>query len=524
MAEKQANSIDVMVQYSRQLRERFLADPYRPGYHFVLPEDLGIPGDPNGAFFANGRYHLMYLYKRREVGFCWGHISSADLIHWRHHPDAIGPGDGDEGCFSGGAFVDEDGTAYISYWKLWGNKGIGIAKSSDFYFERWEKLPKTAIPATQFGILETIDSIGQPLFLACADPSNIWKKDGIYYMQTGNLIVLNEYGRKPDHPLFRHMRGDWVDLFKSTDLNNWEYVHRFYNHDNNDCWTDGSEDDMCPSFLPLPSSPQGGKPSGKYLQLFIAHNKGCQYYIGYYDKVQDRFVPENHGRMSWVDNTFFAPEALIDNKGRQIMWAWLLDNPGDENSEVARGWSGVYGLPRSLWLGEDGTLRQRVPPEFQTLRFNKKNWNNETIQDGDRKILSGVNGVSCEIEIEMGLHDARKSGLVVRASSAGEEETILYYDAEEGCLVFDAHRSSSAGIGRPVIEKAPLKIGTGEKISLRVFIDKCVVEIFANDRQAITRRIYPTRQDSVGIYLFSQGGETIFQNIYSWDMMPSNPY
>jgi len=56
-----------------------------------------MPGDPNGAFYHNERYHLMYLYKRNGSGFCWGHISSKDLVHWRHHPDALGPGGGDEG-------------------------------------------------------------------------------------------------------------------------------------------------------------------------------------------------------------------------------------------------------------------------------------------------------------------------------------------------------------------------------------------------------------------------------------------
>ena len=57
---------------------------------------------------------------------------------------------------------------------------------------------------------------------------------------------------------------------------------------------------MCPSFLPLPSSPAGGPPSGKHLLLFISHNKGCQYYVG--DYRNDRFFPNNHGRMTWVDN------------------------------------------------------------------------------------------------------------------------------------------------------------------------------------------------------------------------------
>lgn len=119
-----AENMSDAIKKARELREHLLNDRYRPGYHFVIPEDVGMPGDPNGAFYANGRYHLMYLYDRRgETSwnnhcFAWGHISSCDLIHWRHHPDAILPGGSDGGCFSGGAFLDDDGTAYLSYWAL----------------------------------------------------------------------------------------------------------------------------------------------------------------------------------------------------------------------------------------------------------------------------------------------------------------------------------------------------------------------------------------------------------------------
>lgn len=34
-----------------------------------------------------------------------------------------------------------------------------------------------------------------------------------------------------------------------------------------------------------------------------------------------------------------------------------------------------------------------------------------------------------------------------------------------------------------------------EPLKLQVFIDKSVVEVFANDRQAVMRRIYSTRDD-----------------------------
>ena len=505
-----------VVQSSRLLREKMLSDPYRPRYHFCVPEDNGMPGDPHGCFYADGRYHLMYLYNRSGVGFSWGHLSSQDLVHWRHHPDAIGPGDGDEGCFSGGAFVDDDATAYLTYWMLWGDKGIGIAKSSDRYYDHWRKLDANpVIKSTEWGITETVDQAGQKLIYGSADPSNIWKKDGKYYVLTGNLLVLNKFGRQSDSP--ETMQGDRLYLLESSDLNNWQYQGVFYQRSPE--WTDASEDNMCPSFLPLPGSCDGGKPSGKHLLLFISHNKGCQYYVGDYDSNNDRFLPDNHGRMTWVDNTYFAPEALVDGNGRQIMWAWLTDNPAGEE---AKGWSGVYGLPRSLWLGDDGTLRMAPVKELRTLRCREKNWNSITLGDGNTKILEGVVGDCCELEIIVKSATAKKYGVKVRAAAGGEEETLLYYDAEMQQLCCDSTRSGTDG--RRVLEQAPLELKEGESLVLRVFVDKSVVEVYANDRQAIGRRVYPGREDSLGMILFADGGQAEIASVKAWEMAPSNPY
>lgn len=507
---------DEAVRTSRLLRERLIADPYRPTYHFCPPEDMALPGDPNGAFYSNGRYHLMYLYNRNGSGFCWGHISSGDLIHWRHHPDAIGPGAGDEGCFSGGAFVDDDGTAYLSYWMLWGAKGIGLAKSTDPDFDAWTKLAANpVIKSTEWGITEMKAPDGKPFFCGSADPSNIWKKDGHYYMLTGSLLVLNKIGRAPDAPLSE--QGDRLYLFTSDDLKSWKYLHVFYERKPE--WTDRSEDNMCPSFLPLPSAPEGGAPSAKHLLLFISHNKGCQYYVG--DYKDDRFFPDNHGRMTWQDNTYFAPEALIDGKGRQIMWTWLTDNPSGEKE---KGWSGGYGLPRTLWLGEDGTLRMRPVKELEVLRHHEKTWNTLAVADGGTNALIGVRGDACELALEINVDSAKRCGVKVRASAGGEEETLLYYDADTHELVFDATRSSQGPEGRKIVERAPFALKAGEPLKLRVFVDKSVVEVYANDRQAICRRVFPTRNDSLGVSLFSAGGSAQFKTVKAWEMMPSNPY
>ena len=513
---------------SRMLREKFLADPYRPGYHFVIAEGMAIPGDGNGAFYANGRYHLMYLYLE-STGTAWGHISSKDMIHWRHHQDAIVPDpvSGEECSFSGGAFLDDDGTAYISYWalgypKLNDTDGVAFAKSNDYFYEKWEKFQQNPlIKSFKRGIAEVKDENGQKAIVGCADPSNIWKRDGKYYMLTGNLLVLREYGKDEDSPEI--YKGDRLYLFESEDLLNWNYKGIFYDRRTDKSWTKDSEDNMCPSFLPLPD--ENGNKTGKHLLLFISHNMGCQYYIGTYDIKNNKFLPEKHGRMSWVDNSYFAPEALMAPDGRQIMWAWFNDRPKDHRK---RGWCGVYGLPRSMWLGKDQTLHFEPIDELKSLRFNQKKWNNIIVNGESSKKLDVVPGDSCELELVIDLKKttAKQFGIRVRTSPGKEEATPMYVDMDAGKLCVDTRNSGASGHrDHNVLEQAPF-VPTEEqrKLTLRVFVDKSVVEIYADTKQGIARRIYPLRDDSLGIELFAEGGKAFFSEAKAWEMMPSNPY
>jgi len=505
-----------VIRAARELRYRLLADPHRPAYHFAFPEDDGRPGDPNGAFYANGRYHLMYLYNQTDLGYVWGHASSKDLLHWRHHPSAIGPGEGDAGCFSGGAFVDKDGRVILSYWGLWDAQGICLAFSDDEHFDRWTKSPANpVIKSTESGIHEIADKNGETLLVGAADPSQVWEKDGRYYILTGNLLVLNKLGRGGDAP--PEEQGDRLYLFVSDDLQKWEYVHSFY--ERRDGWTDRSEDNMCPSFLPLPCSPDGGPPSGKHLLLFISHNKGCQYYVGRYEG--DKFLPENHGRMTWIDNAYFAPEALVDDKGRQIMWSWVFDDRPDD-VRTASGWTGTYGLPRTLWVGEDGTLRMRPVEELKALRQEEKAEHALTVKAGEELMLEGFGKELLELEITMVPGGASRCGVKVCCSPDAREETVLFYDAEDGMLKCDTTRCS-VEFGREEVEAGPLTLGGGEPLVLRVFVDRSIVEVYANDRQAIGRRIYPAL-GGTGVKLFAEGADVAVESVRAWEMMPSNPY
>ena len=533
-----------LIKSTRLFRERLMNDPYRPAYHFAIPEDRAIPGDPNGAFYYNGRYHLMYLYNREGSGFSWGHISSKDLLHWRHHPDALAPGNGDDGVFSGGAFVDKKGMATLSYWQFMNGKtresnaasgkkeslGIGIAQSNDEHFDTWTKSPANpVIQSTEWGITDLKDASGKDIHIGSADPSNIWQKDGRYYMLTGNLRVLRKYGSRglglpanmengPELPAdSAHYQGDQLYLFVSDNLKQWKYVHEFYKSDRR--WTSKTEDNMCPSFLPLPSKSSGGKASDKHLLLFISHNKGCQYYIG--DYKNDKFFPDTHGRMTWKDNAYFAPEALIDSNGRQIMWSWIFDDRPDSVKSFS-GWTGTYGLPRSLWLGEDGTLRMQPVKELENLRQQVKVKKDITVKSGSVLDLAGFGKELLELEITLSPGSAEKVGVIVGASPNGREQTSLYYHAKDKKLMFDATKSS-LGYGRKIVEEAPLHLKKGEPLVLRVFIDRSIVEVYANDRQAIARNVYPTL-GGTGVKLFAEGGDMKVLSVKAWELMPSNPY
>jgi beta-fructofuranosidase len=491
------------IQQARLLREAMLADPYRPKYHIVTPEGVYRPFDPNGAIFWKGRYHLMYIIQT-EKGHCWAHISSKDLVHWRHHPLALEPGGIDTGIFSGGAFIDKNGIPTITYWGLGEEAGICLATSTDDELVTWSKLSENpVIHQSSLGIALTTD--GEPY--GAADPSAIWVHNNRYYMLTGNLLVMREYGW--NQKIAEYNTGDTAYLLVSDDLVHWEYLHPFYQSDRK--WTRDDEDNMCPDFFPL---------GDRHMLLFISHNLGCQYYIGRY--ADDRFYPETHGRMTWVDNTFFAPESLLDDQGRRIMWAWIKDGREPATCE-ASGWSGVMSLPRVLWLGEDKTLRMAPVEELSLLRYNPRKYAELMIEQDKELLLDDIKGTSFELKLKLASDRATQFGVKIACSPDGDEQTAIFYDRADKQLKIDT-TCSSLGEGPKSVEAGPLELMPDELLELRIFVDGSVIEVFANDRQAVTRQIYPTRKDSLGVSLFSRGDAATVISLEAWDMAPANPF
>ena len=72
--------------------------------------------------------------------------------------------------------------------------------------------------------------------------------------------------------------------------------------------------------------------------------------------------------------------------------------------------------------------------------------------------------------------------------------------------------------------EAPFELEAGELLNLRIFLDRSIMEVYVNGRQCVTQRIYPSRDDSQGIVVFSRGGDIEIPVFDAWKMHPSNPW
>ena len=63
-----------------------------------------------------------------------------------------------------------------------------------------------------------------------------------------------------------------------------------------------------------------------------------------------------------------------------------------------------------------------------------------------------------------------------------------------------------------------MALAKDELLELRVFIDRSVIEVFANDRQCLTVRVYPGREDSRGVSLFARRGNARLVSLECWQM------
>ena len=495
-------------------RKAKAGDPHRPLYHFVSPESN--LNDPNGLCFWQGRWHLFYQgYPPEFPRVHWGHAVSDDLIHWRDLPYAIHP-DPEESCFSGSTLVEEDRVIAIYHGTRVGNM---VAVAGDPLLLNWEKV--TGQP-----VIPLPEQDGSPQRYTVFDPC-IWKKDGRYYSLSAGTL--------PDGPGGKPVAADF--LFRSEDLESWEYLHPFTEDDR---YTLVGDDGACPYFWPI---------GDKHILPFFSHMSGGQYLLGDYDQERDKLVVTSAGLFNFGPSTpsgVHAPSATPDGQGGLII---IFNMNAGYPTE---GWNQIMSLPRRLTVEGGEELRMEPTGDVESLRYDHRQVGETTLPANEEVVLEGIEGNAMELQLEIDPMDASMVELNVLRSASREEYTRVAFYKDRGFRVQRRHGPGArlhgggtvAGIlqARPVQireslltldtsysstlpgalsrapETAPLLLEEGETLRLRIFVDRSIVEVFANGKQCVAARVYPGREDSAGVSLRAQGSGALLRSLSAWQM------
>ena len=424
-------------------------------YHLAhTGPDPAEPGDPNPMFYYKGRYHLHYIY-RNAYGFCFAHVSSDDMVHWEWHPTVLAPPVTGHGMFSGTGFFTKEGKPAAIYHGEGSGKNW-IVYGEDDTLDTWSK-PEAIIAKS------ADEPDGDIRYW---DP-DLWLRGDTYYALSG--------GRPPL-------------LMKSNDLKEWEYLGNLFHEDTDfeKLGLDPNEDVSCANMFKI---------GDKWMLLCISHQLGCRYYLG--DFKEDKYLPESHHLMNWKNVEYFAPESVLTPDGRRVMWTWVTDDLPLSSSQT-----GVQALPREISLPEDGVLRIKPLRELKSLRYGEQDEGEITVNDGDDYRLKKLAGTTVEVSVVIKPTTAKAFGARVFCDDEGNGMAVRYLADEKKLAVADV--------------KAPFELKDGEALELTIFLDKDMVEVFANGRQAIATGEEEAWKRT-GIELFSEGG-VIQASVKGWQM------
>ena len=155
-----------------------------------------------------------------------------------------------------------------------------------------------------------------------------------------------------------------------------------------------------------------------------------------------------------------------------------------------------------------------------------------TLPANQEIILEEIQGNAMEIIAEIDTNGAPMVELNVLRSPAREEYTRIAFfknrgfadrvsgtDRRQSLTTIDSSYSSCApDVLSRAPETAPVSIAPDEPLELRVFVDKSVVELFVNGKQAVAVRVYPDRDDSLGVSFRSQGADSRIRSLRAWQM------
>lgn len=449
------------------------SDSARPAFHFRPPACL--MSDPNGPIHHRDWYHLFYQihpfgtdFSDPELHWYWGHARSHDLVRWEHLPVALWPSTekGEQHCASGCTLIDGQGRPVILYTSMGpGSSYVDAAQQWAAYGDDdlilWQKSKSNpAVPESVHGELKVTQ----------------WRDPCVVRHEDHAWLVLG--GKMPPEA-----GGDAVVLLyegSERRAEPWRYRGVLFRHpDKNEASVE------LPQFFRM----------GEKWGLIYSVYRRVDWRLGAFDTRAGLFMEKSSGQVDADGDRFYAAVAFPDGRGRTLLLGCI-----SRGKPRGRGWHGCLALPRVLSVGIRGELLQDPIPELDGLRG--RHLEVQGVALGIHQ-ATGLASPGMEIRAQMDLGSARACGLRLHPRGRAGDPVEIRYDGQW----------VTVGGGR-----APLqRVAEEGHLTLRVFVDRSVVEVFANRRACVTQVVEPTPPSYVA-EAFAEGGNALLVQMDIWEL------
>ena len=185
--------------------------------------------------------------------------------------------------------------------------------------------------------------------------------------------------------------------------------------------------------------------------------------------------------------------------GRRLVWGWVNGFRG------GHGWNGCLTLPAS-WACHAMASCVKAPRRNWQAAGKPAKWRNLVLKAGANPlVLPKTNALEISADIDL--------------QSAEGLSLILKNGAENAKPFTVALRRSSSKMAEG--NRADLSIALDhaeQKLNVRVFIDRCVLEVFVNDNHCATKVIPLVDANATLVLRPNGGGEALAKRIQCWPL------
>lgn len=453
---------------------RYEQSLWRPQFH-AMPSG-GWTNETHGMAYSDGKYHVFFQKNANGPYMSrlhWGHIVSENLYDWTEAPIAIAPAESYDikGCWSGCVF-DDGGKPSILY--------------------------------------TAVDNARAVIAKATPDDDTLveWQKQGVII--NGRPSGLSDDFRDPYH--FTVNGKQYVIVGTSKNGVGACTLHRFENGqwtNNGDIFFQGGNQNQHGTFWEMPNiTPMD---NGRWLFTCTPLNTGVGVrtlcWVGTINS-DGTFSPDGEG-MQFLelggisrDGYGLLSPTIYSKDGKTILLGIVPDKlPSQQNYEM--GWAHNYSLPREISLDANNRLVQQPYSGLADMRTETSFAQTLTLQGVQS--LNPVSGRQLEL---LGEFTIGTGEMGFRFLKSGNQQATLAYDADHGTITLDITslervKNDANSYNGVYTATLPEKPNVGEKLTLHVFLDGSIVDVFVGNRWAFSARIFPTDANAIEAEAFA---------------------